>query len=693
MIRIGYMGLILQSKPREIMIQRIYHVVDKLCPLKDFKFAKERPKWISDDLIELMKNRDKALQQYKRTKSDEDKNKMRRMRNMVNVAVKAARNDYVKTQLDTHQKDPKKFWKNINEILPSKNDGTNLDNIFDKNRNRISHDKLPDAINTFFATIGKELDKQFDDNDRHGHQYPGIVRDEIIPLDSFEMITVDSLNDELKKIAIHKSSGIQNLSSYVMKMCFNILNVQLLVIFNKSLFQGYFPIGWRKATVVPIPKVPIPKEIGDLRPIALTPLPGKLLERFVHTQIMAHLDNNFLLNEIQNGFRKKHSTTDTIFKFTTELQHNKNNKFNTIALYIDFKKAFDTVNHNILLEKLKLLKIGKKVLLWVKTYLSDRTQVTQIQNLCSSREVVATGVPQGSILGPMLFLCYINDISSICGNTKMLLYADDTVMYRTISDGERYLDLHNFKQDIDKMFRWCRKNRLSINVKKTKLVFYPHSSAVTNDVNNEIFINRQPVQYVNSYLYLGIDIDEHLTFKKYFSTMIKNVSHKLYILRKVRPMLNIKASVDIVKTMICSIIDYGNMFIGSCNLQDLSDLQVLQNSALRCCYNISDPRDEHITVLHANANVQTVDVRRKRQQIVCIWRNIQNGFIVPHIPNRITRTAGGINIRLPIPRTELFKKSVYYVGSKLWNDLDENIRDIKDLDDFKKNIKAIYADC
>ena len=193
----------------------------------------------------------------------------------------------------------------------------------------------------------------------------------------------------------------------------------------------------------------------------------------MHNQIMAHLDNNFLLNEIQNGFRKKHSTTDTIFKFTTELQHNKNNKLNTIALYIDVKKVFDTVNHNILLEKLKLLKIGKKVLLWVKTYLSDRTQVTQIQNLCSSREVVATGVPHGSILGPMLFLCYINDISSICGNTKMLLYADDTVKYRTISDLERYLDLHNFKQDIDKMFRWCRKNRLSIKYEKNKTGLLP----------------------------------------------------------------------------------------------------------------------------------------------------------------------------------------------------------------------------
>ena len=161
-----------------IMIHRIYHVVDKLCPLKDFKFAKEKPKWISDDLIELMKNRDKALQQYKRTKSDEDKIEMRKMRNMVNVAVKAARNDYVKTQLDTHQKDPNKFWKNINEILPLKDDGQKFDNILDENKNRISQDKLPDAINTYFATIGKELDKQFEDNNQHVYQYPGILREE-----------------------------------------------------------------------------------------------------------------------------------------------------------------------------------------------------------------------------------------------------------------------------------------------------------------------------------------------------------------------------------------------------------------------------------------------------------------------------------------------------------------------------------
>ena len=147
-------------------------------------------------------------------------------------------------------------------------------------------------------------------------------------------------------------------------------------------------------------------------------------------------------------------------------------------------------------------------------------------------------------------------------------------------------------------------------------------------------------------------------------------------------MLSKKASVDIVKTMICSIIDYGNMFIGSCNLQDLFDLQVLQNNALICCYNVNDPRMMHVDNLHTNANMHTIDYRREKQQILCIWRNIQSGYTIPYIPARVTRTGSGITIRLPIPRTELFKESVFYKGSKHWN--------ITELNEFKKKNPALY---
>ena len=149
------------------MLERTYQSVNRLCPVRNFKFAKEKPNWISDDLIELIKNRDKSLKQYNRSKSEVDKIEMKRMRNLVNVAVKSARNDYVRNQLDIHQKDPNNFWKNINKILPSKSDGKHFDNILDENNVRIPQNKLPDAVNKYFATIGKKLDKQFENVNPH----------------------------------------------------------------------------------------------------------------------------------------------------------------------------------------------------------------------------------------------------------------------------------------------------------------------------------------------------------------------------------------------------------------------------------------------------------------------------------------------------------------------------------------------
>ena len=161
------------------------------------------------------------------------------------------------------------------------------------------------------------------------------------------MVALEQLKKEIENICVHKSLSIMGLSSYVLKLCFEILNEQLLVIMNKTLFQGYFPQKWRKTSIIPLPKIPIPKKNGDLRRTALTLRLGKILERFVHTQIMSHLDMYSLLINSQNGLRRKHSTNDTVFKFSTDLQLNKNNKMKTIALFIHFFKAFDRVKHKI----------------------------------------------------------------------------------------------------------------------------------------------------------------------------------------------------------------------------------------------------------------------------------------------------------------------------------------------------------
>ena len=151
-------------------------------------------------------------------------------------------------------------------------------------------------------------------------------------------------------------------------------------------------------------------------------------------------------------------------------------------------------------------------------------------------------------------------------------------------------------------------------------------------------------------------------------------------------MINIKAALNIAKTMLCSIIDYGNIFLSSCNENDLNDLQVLQNNAVRCCYGIADPRDEHVLDLHKQANMKMISTRRKKQILTCIWRNIKKGVIKIAKPIRQNRSAIAPSVYLPIPRTELFKKSVYYKGTTLWNGLPASIRNCDDLDSFKLEI-------
>ena len=370
-----------------------------------------------------------------------------------------------------------------------------------------------------------------------------------------------------------------------------------------------------------------------------------------------------------------------IFRYTTNFQINKNNKLNTISLYVDFKKAFDTVNHKILLQKLKSLGITNIALKWVETYLTNRTQQTQIGNNLLVERAVKTGVPQGSILGPTFFLCYINDIIDVCHNSKILLYADDTVLYKQISESQRFLDMHDFQQDVNRMIICCQKNRLSINVKMTKLVFHPHTVNVENYIHQNITILGSVVNYVTSYLYLGVDIDHFLSFKQFYTNTLKKISYELYLLRRIWYMITTKAALDIIKTVFCIIIDYGNIFLISCPTGDLKDIQTLQNHALRCCYNIMDPRDEGTIYLHDTSNVVHVDVRRKRQILTSIWRNIKRGIIQIANPVRQTRAAMAPTIYLPVSRNNMF-----YYGASMWNELPQNIRMQEDIEGFKMTL-------
>ena len=221
--------------------------------------------------------------------------------------------------------------------------------------------------------------------------------------------------------------------------------------------------------VIPLKKSGNSNRVTNLRPISLLPLPSKILEKIIHSRMIHHLEINNYLDINRGGFRKNNSTVNTTVKLTNDIFHAINRRTLTLATFIDMAKAFDTVNHSILLKKLSKLGFSGNLIKLLENYLINRKQRTLANGITSQSHNISWGIPQGSTVGPLLFILYINDIGSILNYCKYQLYADDTVLYLSdeITNATRRLndDLSNFKN-------WCNQNKLTINVKKTKYVLF-----------------------------------------------------------------------------------------------------------------------------------------------------------------------------------------------------------------------------
>ena len=581
-------------------------VLDEMCPIRTFRIKNYRPNWISDELIEQIKDRDYF---YKRAKLDNEEdswNIARHLRNVTNANIRHAKKDFVIDNLNNCHADCKKFWHAIRSVIPSNKGSTRQDILLKKNGKKVGKKEVAHHINDFFINIGKIPSSNTRSN--KGYTRPPVV-EQSDGADTdwcLENFTVDEVLKVVRDINVSKSSGLDSISSFIIKEAFGILLPQITYMMNLSVKTSIFPKAWKKALVIPIPKSGNLTQVQNYRPISLLPLPGKILEKLVHKQLENYIETNSLLVDTQHGFRKKHSTIHSVEQLTNYIEKKMNRGMTTLATFVDFRKAFDCVQHPVLLKKLSSLGINNSTIRWFTSYLTDRKQRVLANNVYSSYQTVTQGVPQGSVLGPLFYILYANDISDTIINCKVAMYADDTVLYTADSNFED--SMRKMRSDVQALSSWCGENGIRMNTDKTKTMSFGSAKKLKKLPPLCINIDDAPLQTVSCYKYLGVTLDGQLNFAKHVSKIISNVSLKLKQLRRMRPFLTTKAAIMVYKNMLLPMIEYGDVFVTGANLENKRKLQVLQNKGLRCA--LGRDREAHVDDLHEEANLWRLKFRR-----------------------------------------------------------------------------------
>jgi len=417
----------------------------------------------------------------------------------------------------------------------------------------------------------------------------------------------------------------------------------------------------------------------------------KILEKAIHTQVYNFLTEHKILNPSQSGFRPKHSTTTTLINVTDTILDNMDKGLLTGAVFLDLKKAFDTVSHEILLDKLRINGIQDNASMWFESYLSNRCQVTVVDGTISDCLGIAEGVPQGSVLGPLLFILYINDMPNFISHGQIVLYADDTALFyasKSVADINRALNA-----DLCNIEKWLDANRLTLNVRKCKSMLFGTIRRLrleTEELN--LTLSGTYLEVVACFKYLGVWFDSCLTWSIHINKLCSTVSSRLGVLRRLVPILPPKTLSMLFNCMILPKIDYCDTVWGNCGKSLSDNLQKLQNRAARLVLGLS--RRSHVDNDHLSTlGWKSLASRRKMHLLQTVFKSIHRQLPeYLQIFNRTshtyaTRLNSNLSLQLPKVRLESGRRKFEYRGAFSWNELPPTVKVASSALSFKKLIR------
>jgi len=683
------------------VIGSMEQTLNQVVPLKKFKIIN---KWKSrewfDDEIKTVKNKKNQLYKIaKETKEDIYWNEFKKIRNKLTKLIKQKKREYNDSTIDKNKKDNKKLWKHLKQIV-SKKPKNSVSKVQFDNKICDKNEDIADNFNKFFIDSITEINGAILNSSQNNNNCDNLLINTINDNNegwlSFREVTSKELSDIVNKLE-NKACTEDGINAEVIKKAWPYINEQFVKLVNMSLKTGEFPAEWKNSLITPIQKIQNTIKANEFRPINVLPTFEKILETVVYKQLIKYLDDNNILVPEQSGFRESHSCETALQCVLNEWKLNCDNQQKTGVAFLDFKRAFETIDRNFLSKKLNNYGLKCNVLKWFKSYLTDRTQQVKFNNVTSSKRKTIYGVPQGSILGPILFLIYINDLNKVLKYCKCKMFADDTIIYYSSSDSIEIENKINY--DLNNLAIWLKSNTISLNVSKTKFMLVRGVQASMPNVNCNIKIENEKIENVNVIKYLGVMIDKHLNFREHIGYIIKKISKKVNFLFRIGDSVSPLTRTIIYKSIVAPHFDYCSTIFLSIGETELDLLQKAQNRAMRAIIRCSKftPIKQMLNALYF------VNVRQRIVLNTLIFVHkmklklspsylAESLKLVGEIHTYNTRQRGNIHITKRNQTTS--QHTLMYSGFKIYNELPKNIKSIDNVNTFrreaKKYVKEMY---
>lgn len=660
---------------------------DKCFPAKLISRKRKKDKcWLTKGLLVCIKHKNRLYRRHlKNLSNDTLALRYKMYKNKLSNLLRKAEKDYYVAKLTRDKHNVNDIWKVYAEILGRKTrSNSNVDKLLVDEKIITDPLQISETFNDYFACVGDNLAKDFP----AGEQFTNYLGQNHHQSMYLKPVTRQELLTHLSTLDKKKSPGVDDISPKIVTTVADIIIDPLLHIYNLSFRTGIFPEKLKMAKIIPLYKKSEHFLPGNYRPISLLSIFSKVLEKLMQKRLYCYLSQFDILFDLQFGFREKHSTTLALIEITDNIRNEVDKGNTVVGIYLDLSKAFDTVNHEKLLTKLFHYGVRGIVYDWFSSYLSSRTQMTFVnQRYSSSRRSALVGVPQGSALSPLLFLCYVNDIAHVLERNQIRLFADDTNVFIS---GNNVNDLQRKAQNsLISLNEWFLANHLSLNISKT--CFSVFSKRIQEN-KIKLNLNGIVIPCVKSAKYLGVHLDSDLSMNNH-CMFVKNKLNKItsacfYISN----FINRSHIRDIYFAYVFPHIKYGIEITGSSSVKNVSILQGCQNKLLKILCQVG--RYDSPTLIHDQLGIFNIK-ELTFFNLSCFVYNQQNGLL-PRVFNNYFKTNEQVMNRshrqlqmmhVPFARLEFGRKALSYIGAKSWNSIPADIQNEETIHKFKTSLK------